>query len=58
MLLGLFLGPSALLGQQHCLDVGQDSTLGNGNTSKELVRLLIIPEMYKVKDSNARVTDT
>ena len=43
MLLGLFLGTSALLGQQHRLDVGQDSTLGNGHASQELVQFLIIP---------------
>ena len=44
MLLGLLLGASTLLGQQHCLDVGQDATLGNGYTSQELVQLLIVPK--------------
>ena len=42
--LDFLLGTSTLLGQQHCLDVGQDTTLCNGNASQELVQLLIIPE--------------
>ena len=42
--LGLLLGTSTLLGQQHCLDVGQDAALGDGNASQKLVQLLIVPE--------------
>ena len=49
MLLGLLLGASTLLGQQHCLDVGQDATLGNGYTSQELVQLLVIPECTRLR---------
>ena len=40
----LFLGTCALLGQEDSLDVGQDSTLGNGHTSQELVQFFIVPE--------------
>ena len=43
-LLGLLLCTGTLLGQQHSLDVGQDASLGYGDTSQELVQLLIIPE--------------
>ena len=42
--LSLFLGTCALLGQEDSLDVGQDTTLGNGHTSQELVQLFIIPK--------------
>ena len=31
-----------LLGEEHCLDVGEDTTLGNGNTREELVQFLVI----------------
>ena len=31
-----------LLGEEHCLDVGEDTTLGNGNTGEELVQFLVI----------------
>ena len=41
---GLLLGTSTLLGQQHCLDVGQDAALSDGHTSQKLVQLLIVPE--------------
>ena len=37
--LGLLLG---LLGQKDSLDVGEDTTLGNGNTGEELVQFLVI----------------
>ena len=40
--LGLFLGSGTLLGQENRLDVGQNSTLGDGHASQELVQLLII----------------
>ena len=43
----LLLGTGTLLGQQHRLDVGQDTTLGNGHTSQELVQFLIIPESIR-----------
>ena len=39
--LGSFL---CLLGQQDCLDVRKDSSLGDGHTGKELVQFLIIPD--------------
>ena len=39
--LGLLL---SLLGQKHSLDVGQDTTLGNGDTRQELVQLLVIAD--------------
>ena len=40
----LLAASPALLGQENALDVGQDSTLSNGDPSKELVELLIIPD--------------
>ncbi|KAG8269485.1 hypothetical protein J6590_106447 [Homalodisca vitripennis] len=39
--LGLLLG---LLGQEHGLDVGQYTSLGDGDTGQELVQLLVIPD--------------
>ena len=33
-----------LLGEEDSLDVGEDSTLGNGDSRQELVQLLIIPD--------------
>ena len=42
--LGLFLCAGTLLGKQHCLDVGQDTTLSDGDSSKKLVQLLVISE--------------
>ena len=33
-----------LLGQEHSLDVGQDTSLGNGDTRQELVQLLIVAD--------------
>ena len=39
--LGLLLG---LLGQKHGLDVGEDTALGNGDSSKQLVQLLIVAD--------------
>ena len=41
--LRLFLSSGTLLGQEDRLDVGQNSTLGDGHASQELVQLLIIP---------------
>merc|ERR1719234_724134 len=41
--LGLLLSTGTLLGEQHCLDVGQDTTLSNGNPSQQLVQFFIIP---------------
>ena len=32
------------LGEEDSLDVGEDSTLSDGDTSKELVQLLVIPD--------------
>ena len=40
-LLGFLLG---LLGQENSLDVGQHTSLGDGNTSQQLVQLLVIPD--------------
>merc|ERR1719209_1985995 len=40
----LLFGTCTLLGQQHRLDVGQNTTLGNSNASQELVQFLIIPD--------------
>ena len=31
-----------LLGEEYSLDVGEDTTLGNGNTGEELVQFLVI----------------
>ena len=39
--LGSFLG---LLGEEDSLDVGEDSTLGNGNSSEQFVQLLVITD--------------
>merc|ERR1712037_305877 len=39
--LGLLLG---LLGQEDSLDVGEHTTLGNGDTRQELVQLLVVPD--------------
>jgi len=39
--LGLLL---SLLGQQNSLDVGEDTTLGNGDTSQQLVQFLVIAD--------------
>ena len=39
--LSLLLG---LLGQKHGLDVGEDTTLGNGHTGQKLVQLLVVAD--------------
>ena len=39
----LFLAAGGLLGQKDCLDVGQDTTLGDGDTGEKLVELLVVP---------------
>ena len=46
--LSLFLGTCTFLGKQDSLDVGQDTPLGNSNTSEEFVELLIVPVQSKV----------
>ena len=33
-----------LLGQEDSLDVGQDSTLGDGDSGQKLVQLLVVPD--------------
>ena len=33
-----------LLGQEHGLDVGEDSTLGDGDSGEQLVQLLVVPD--------------
>ena len=40
----LCLGFLRLLGQKDGLDVGQDTSLGNGHTGQQLVQLLVIPD--------------
>lgn len=42
--MGLSLGLLRLLGQEDGLDVGEDSTLGNGDTGQKLVQLLVVPD--------------
>lgn len=39
----LFLAAGGLLGQEDCLDVRQDTTLGDGYTGEKLVELFIVP---------------
>ena len=34
-----------LLGEEDSLDVGEDSTLGDGHSSEQLVQLLVVPNM-------------
>ena len=38
------LGLLRLLGQEHSLDVGEDTTLGNGDSGQKLVQLLVITD--------------
>jgi hypothetical protein len=38
------LGLLGLLGQKDSLDVGQDTSLGNGDTAEKLVQLLVITD--------------
>jgi len=40
----LGLGLLRLLGQENGLDVGEDTTLGNGHTREQLVQLLIVAD--------------
>ena len=35
-------GGTRLLGEKHCVDVGQHTTRGNGDTSEQLVKLFVI----------------
>ena len=35
---------SALLGQENSLDVGKDTTLGDGHTSQKLVQFFVVPD--------------
>ena len=37
-------GASSLLGEEGSLDVGEDSTLGDGHTSEQLVELLVVAD--------------
>ena len=39
----LFLAAGRLLGEKDSLDVGQDTTLGDGDTCEKLVELLVVP---------------
>ena len=38
------LGLLGLLGEEDSLDVGENTTLGNGDTGKELVQLLVVAD--------------
>ena len=38
------LGLLCLLGQEHGLDVGKHSTLGDGDSGEQLVQLLVVPD--------------
>ena len=38
------LAGAALLGQEHGLDVGEDSALGDGHSGQQLVQLLVITD--------------
>jgi len=40
----LFLVAGSLLGQQDSLDVGQNSSLGDGDSGQELVQLLVVTD--------------
>jgi hypothetical protein len=40
----LGLGLLRLLGQENSLDVGEDTTLGNGHTREQLVQLLVVAD--------------
>ena len=40
----LGLGLLRLLGQKNSLDVGQDTSLGDGDTGEQLVQLLVVPD--------------
>ncbi|EYC41369.1 hypothetical protein Y032_0571g114 [Ancylostoma ceylanicum] len=40
----LFLVSSGLLGQENSLDVGQNSSLGDGHTGQQLVELLVVAD--------------
>ena len=37
-------GLVGLLGQKHSLDVGEDTTLGDGHSGEKLVQLLVVPD--------------
>ena len=41
---GNLLGLVGLLGEEHSLDVGQHTTLGDGDSTEQLVQLLIITD--------------
>ena len=41
LLAGVFLG---LLGEEHGLDVGQDTTLGDGHAGQKFVQLLVVAD--------------
>ena len=43
-LLGFALRRRLLLGQQNCLDVGQHTTLSNGDSLQELVQLFVVSD--------------
>ena len=53
--LGLLLCTGTLLGEQHCLDVGQDATLGDGNSSQKLVQLLVVPRSKRIRHPIAKI---
>ena len=54
MLGNLFLG--SLLGEENGLNVGEDTTLGNGDTAEELVQLLVVADgQLEVAGDDARL---
>ena len=44
LVVGLLSSLVGLLGQKDSLDVGEDSALGDGDSGKQLVQLLVIPD--------------
>ena len=40
----LFSASSCLLGQKNGLDVGQDTSLGDGDSAQQLVQLLVVAD--------------
>merc|ERR550517_28624 len=54
--LSLLLCTGTLLGEQHCLDVRQDTTLSNSDSSQQLVQFFIIPDgKLKMPGNDARL---
>ena len=64
---GLYLGLGllGLLGEEDSLDVGQDTSLGDGDTGQQLVQLLVVTDgqlekerkLKKVNESERELSD-